>query len=296
MQSEHGATHAGVGDAQRMTPDEIERGYNNRAAVPDHAEWFARWARASDAARAHARGERDVRYGSNPGERLDILLPPGRARGTFVFIHGGYWRALDKAEHAFVAPPFLAAGFAVALLDYDLCPAVTVSDIVDEARRAMTWIAREGARHGLEPSRVVVAGHSAGGHLAAMLHVTDWGASGAAAPAIVGAVTISGLHDLLPMLQFSYNDDIRLDEADALRLSPIRHQPATHAPVLIAVGGDETSEFRRQSRLLWDAWPGHRPRNAADMHVVPARHHFSVVMDYADPQSTLTQQTLALFD
>jgi arylformamidase len=278
-----------------MTPEDIERGYNNRAAVPDFGDWFVRWARASDDARARLRGERDVRYGPNPKETLDILLPAGDARGTFVFIHGGYWRALDKAEHAFIAPPLAAAGYAVALLNYDLCPDVGIDTIVDECTRAIAWIGREGRAHGLEPSRLVIGGHSAGGHLAAMMHVTDWSTRGMPQPAIAGAVSLSGVHDLVPLLQFSFNSDFKLREADALRLSPIHYEPTTTAPILVAAGADETSEFLRQSRLLWDAWPKHRPRAARDFLAVPDRHHFSVVMDYADPGTELTRQTLALF-
>ncbi len=278
-----------------MTDEEVERGYNNRAAVPDYADWFARWAKTSAEVRSGLGAQVDVRYGPNPKQTMDIFVPAGKAHGTFVFIHGGYWRALDKSEHGFVAPVFVDAGYAVAVVNYDLCPDVTIDTIVDECRHAVAWIGRDGAAHGLAPSRLVVGGHSAGGHLAAMLHVTDWNAIGVAPPAIAGAVSISGVHDLTPMLQFSYNADLRLTQADALRLSPIQYRPTTAAPVLVVAGAQETSEFLRQARLLWDAWPQHRPRGARDLLVVPDRHHFSVVADYGDPHSDLTRQTLALF-
>ena len=113
-----------------MSDAEIERGYNNRAAVPEHAEWFARWAKASEEVRSRLAATVDVRYGPNPKETMDVLLPRGKRRGTFVFIHGGYWRALDKSEHTFVATPFIDAGYAVAVVNYDLCPLVTMDVIL----------------------------------------------------------------------------------------------------------------------------------------------------------------------
>ena len=281
--------------APALTAEEVERGYNNRAAVPDHPAWFARWDALSAAARDGLRPQEDVRYGPNPNETLDLFVPPQGARGTLVFIHGGYWRSLDKRQHAFVAPPFVAAGYAVALLNYDLCPAVSIGTIVDECRRALAWIVREGPPRGLRVDRLVTSGHSAGGHLTAMLHATDWTAWGLGSNPITGGVSVSGVHDLAPLVLFSYNADLRLDETEAARLSPIHLQPTTTAPCLIAVGADETSEFLRQSDLLCDAWPRHRPAGVAGVLRVPNRHHFSVIADYADAASALTRATLDLF-
>ena len=279
----------------QYTAESVERGYNNRAAVPEHAEWFARYAAMSTAAREALRPRHDLRYGDGPRETLDLFLPAAPARGTLVFIHGGYWRALDKADFLFVASPFVAAGFAVAAINYDLCPAVSIATIVDECRRAIGWIVRDGARHGASAERIVVAGHSAGGHLAAMLVATPAGAWGRARHPVAGAVSISGVHDLRPLTLFSFNADFRLDDAEAARLSPILARPATEAPVVVAAGADETSEFVRQAQLLWDAWPACRPRGAAGPMLIPRRNHFSVIVDLADPGSALTRATLALF-
>ena len=279
-----------------LTDAEVERGYNNRAAVPDYQAWFDRWAALSDVARAQLRPVEDVRYGPGPKETLDVFAPAQRARGTLVFIHGGYWRSLDKRDHAFVAPAFVDAGIAVANVNYDLCPTVSIATIVDECRRAVAWIVREGARHGLAADAIVVSGHSAGGHLAAMLHATDWRALGLATHPLHGGVSVSGVHDLEPMLQFSFNADFGLTRHEARRLSPIHLQPTTAAPFAVAVGANETSEFLRQADLLWSAWPAHRPRGTADVLRVRERHHFDVIADYADPASLLTRATLALFD
>ena len=277
-----------------LTADEVERGYNNRAAVPEHPQWFARWAELSAAARAALGPRLDLRYGPNPKETLDLFLPAGKARGTFVFVHGGYWRALDKVDHSFVAGPFVAAGIAVAVINYDLCPQVSIATIVDECRRAVAWVATEGAAHGADPGRIVVGGHSAGGHLAAMMLATDWRAIGLARDPLAGAVSLSGVHDLAPMVLFSFNADFGLDAAEAARLSPVNLAPRSRAPLLVAVGADETSEFLRQAVLMWDAWPANRPAGSTGPLALPGRHHFSDVADYADPESALTRATLAL--
>lgn len=279
----------------RLTADEVERGYNNRAAVPDHPQWFERWARASREARERYAPKLDLRYGPGPLETLDLFLPVGKPRGTLMFVHGGYWRALDKSDHSFVAGPFVEEGIAVAVQNYDLCPQVTIATIVDETRRCVAWLAREGAKHGANPTNIVVAGHSAGGHLAAMMLATPSSGFGLERHPVAGAVSLSGVHDLAPMVQFSFNADFRLDDAEAARLSPALLPVASRAPILAAVGADETSEFLRQAQLLWDAWPANRPAGADAPLAIPGRHHFSVVYDYADAQSLLTRRTLALF-
>ncbi len=281
--------------APQLTTDEVERGYNNRAAVADHAQWFARWAAMSAAAFASERVVRDLRYGPAPKETLDLFLPRAPARATFLFLHGGYWRSLDKADHAFVAPPLTAQGIAVAVANYDLCPGVSIAAIVEETARAVAWLAREGPANGAGADRIVVGGHSAGGHLAAMMLARDWRADGFASCPVAAGLSLSGVHDLRPLVRFSGNADFKLDDAEAARLSPALMQPTTTAPLAIAVGGAETGEFLRQAQLMWDAWPVNRPAGMAGPLVVPGKHHFDVVVEHADPGSALTRATLALF-
>ena len=276
------------------TPEFVERGYNNRAAVPDHPRWLALYPQASAQARAALSPQLDIRYGSGPKETLDLFLPRGRARGTFVFLHGGYWRAFDKSDFSFVATPFVAAGLAVAVVNYDLCPDVSIAAIVDECRRAVRWIVREGAAHDA-PGPIVVAGHSAGGHLTAMLFATDWATIGVAEHPVAAGLSLSGVHDLAPIVLSSYNADLKLDDAEAARQSPVLLAPRTRAPLVLAAGADETSEFVRQTRILWDAWPQNRPAGAAAPMLIPGRNHFNVVVDFADAASELTRTALALF-
>jgi arylformamidase len=278
-----------------LTPEFVERGYNNRAAVADHPRWLALYTDWSARARAKLQPKLDLRYGPGPKETLDLFLPTRDPLGTFLFIHGGYWRMLDKSDFSLVATPFVAAGHAVAVANYDLCPAVTIAAIVDQCRRAVTWLIREGPAHGAATDRLVIGGHSAGGHLTAMLFASDWAALGHSRDPIVGGVSISGVHDLAPLVLSSYNTDLKLNATEAARQSPVHLQPRTTAPILLFAGAQETSEFVRQTQLLWDAWPDNRPANADAPTFIRDRHHFNVIVDYADPESELTRATLALF-
>jgi arylformamidase len=279
------------------TDEAIERGFNNRAAVPEHPRWFARFAELSNAAYANAaaagRLRRDLRFGPGPKETLDLFLPAGEVRATLLVIHGGYWRSLDKADHAFVAPPLVAQGYAVAVSNYDLCPAVSIATIVEQTRRAVAFVARESAGRG-GPSRLVVAGHSAGGHLAAMMVATDWRAAGFDRCPVDAAVSVSGVHDLRLLTRASMNVDLKLDLAEAARLSPALLAPVNDTPLLLAVGGDETPEFLRQTALMHDAWPRQRPRVAPAPIVVPGTNHFNVVLELASDDTPLARAVGAL--
>ncbi|MEO8740973.1 MAG: alpha/beta hydrolase [Casimicrobiaceae bacterium] len=272
----------------------IEREYNNRAACPDHPQWFARWAAESAAARTRLVAHLDLRYGSGARQTLD-LFPATRPRGALLFIHGGYWRALDKSFHSFVAVPLVDEGIGVAVLNYDLCPQVGIARIVDECREAVAWLTREGAQHGVSCDRLVIAGNSAGGHLAAMMLATDWSVHNVDPDSIIAALAISGVFDLEPLLQTSLNTDLALDIAAARTLSPIRLAPKVRAPLLLAVGANETSEFRRQTQMMWDGWRDARPQGWTDPCEVPDRHHFSIVSDLGDAKSELSARIRAQF-
>ena len=238
---------------------------------------------------------RDVRYGEGPKQTVD-LFPAERPRGALLFIHGGYWRALDKDDHSFIAPPFVAEGIGVAVVNYDLCPGVRIAHIAEQCRQAVDWLTREGESHGVPAQRLIVGGHSAGGHLTAMMFATDWKARGTSANAIVGGVSISGVFDLEPLVEVSFNSDLGLDLQSAREVSPIRLDPWVDAPLLLAAGADETSEFIRQSRCLWQSWPRCRPRTRDGPLFVPGKHHFSVLTEFADPQSELFAASMGIFD
>ncbi len=256
----------------------IDRQMNLRARWPEHAEYLARWAVDSAETRRRLDGHLDLAYGDTAGERLDLFLPrPGPTRPPLLaFIHGGYWQSLDKGDFSYLAPPFLEAGIAFASLNYDLAPRVTITEIVGQIRRAISWLARHAKTYGFDGERIYVAGHSAGGHLAVMALITDWTAQAAGedmADPIKGACSISGVYELEAVRQSYHQDILNLDAATTRMMSPARLVPERARPLILAVGGDETEEFLRQQEELAAAW---RTRDLAVRVVdLPGRHHFS---------------------
>lgn len=270
-----------------------EREYNARAAIPEHPRIFARWA----ADGAHVRRMRacliDLPYGDTPPERLDYFPTRQDAAPLLVFIHGGYWRSLDKSDFSWLAPHFTQHGVALALTNYALAPAATIEDMVRQQLKALAWLYRNGDRLGFDPERIVLVGHSAGAHLAAMLQAALWPVYAADLPAtlVKGALAISGIYDLAPLLRAPFiNDDLRLDEQRAHRLSPVFIPPATTAPLITAVGVLESAEFRRQTDLIGHAWSGVVARNLP----IPGADHLTVMDQLASPASPLFDAALKL--
>jgi arylformamidase len=280
----------------RFDPAWLDMQYNNRARIPDHAAIFERWQRASVAARDGLAGELDVAYGDGPAEVLDIFPAAEPNSPLLVFIHGGYWRALDKSDLSFVAPTFVQSGATVVVPNYALCPAVSIETIALQLVRAVAWVYRNAARCNGDPQRIVVAGHSAGGHLAAMLLSCQWKAVGSDLPAQVvpAALSISGLFDLEPLRQAPFlKDDLRLTPASARKLSPAFF-PRPAGTLYAAVGANESEEFLRQNTLIQQAW-GNETVPVCES--VPNTHHLDVLHAFVDPESrlnALTRQLLGL--
>ena len=268
----------------------LESEYNNRALVPDHATIFARWRETSNAFHAHADVELDLRYGNAERHRLD-LFHASNPRGTVVFIHGGYWRSLDKSDFSFVAAPFVAHGLSVAAFNYRLCPADRVADAIDDCRAALVWLLTNGHKHGVPVNRVALTGHSAGGHLVSMLFATDWRQRDLDPSRIVGGVALSGVFDLAPLLNCSMNDDLQLDAAAARAASPIHHCSTLAAPLYLAVGASESRAFIEQTRQLQRVWPATCP--FADE--IADRNHFTIVDEFVRPESNAFQFVRRLF-
>jgi arylformamidase len=270
-----------------------EREYNARAAIPEHPQIFARWAETGALTRRRCACMIDLPYGESSGERLDYFPTRRDDAPLFIFIHGGYWRSLDKFDFSWVAPPFVQHGIAVALLNYGLAPATTVEDIVRQQLKAIAWIYRNSDKLRVDPERIVIAGHSAGAHLTAMMMAARWPAYGSDLPAdlVKGALVISGLFDLEPLIDASFvNVDLDLDVSRAQRLSPARMPPATAAPLVTAVGVQESNEFKRQTRLLAHAWKD----NLRAALTLPGTNHLTVCDAVADPDSPLHQAALQL--
>lgn len=265
-------------------PAWLEQQYNNRARVPDHASHFQKWASASAHTREHAPCVLDLRYGDGPNETLDVFPTTVPNAPVLVFIHGGYWRSLDKADHSFVAPSFTADGALVMVPNYALAPSVTIEDIVLQAARAVEWAWRHAAEHGGDPSRIVVAGHSAGGHLAAMMLSCRWKQLADDLPAqlVQGALSLSGLYDLEPLRHTPFlQADLRLTPASVKRLSPAFF-PRPKGKLVTLVGALESEEFLRQNQLIRDVWG---PTAVPVCATVEGADHFSILKHLADPDS-----------
>jgi arylformamidase len=273
------------------TPEWLDAQYNNRARVPDHARIFERWAVASALTRERSSRRLDLRYGEHPKQTLDVFLSPRDRAPVLLFIHGGYWRSLDKSDQSFLAASFVADGAMVVIPNYALCPEVTIETIALQLVEAVRWTVRNAALYGGDASRLVVAGHSAGGHLAAMLLSCDWPSVGLPARAVSAAMAISGLFDLAPVAQTPFlQADLRLTPESVRRLSPAGF-PAPAGPLYTLVGADESEEFRRQNRLLYKAW-GEAAVPVCEE--VAGTNHFTVLHELADPASRMHRLALQL--
>ncbi|UMZ11580.1 alpha/beta hydrolase [Pseudomonas sp. MPFS] len=263
--------------------------YNARASVADYAQYPRLYRALSDAAHARTPCHRDVAYGSGANERLDIFPAAQSGAPVLLFIHGGYWRALSKADSAFMAPALTAAGACVVVLDYDLAPAVTLDQIVDQARRALAWLYRHASEFGGDPQRLYASGSSAGGHLVGMLMAGGWQAGlGVPDDVLRGALPISGLFDLEPLRSTHINEWMQLSVEDARRNSPLFHLPSSGAgELVISHGGLESAEFAWQSASFLKAWRD----SGFTGRMVPAPHknHFDVVLELGQPGTPLYQ-------
>jgi arylformamidase len=249
--------------------------YDASATVDDVTVIFRRWRAWSDEVRAHTLHARDLRYGESADETLDLVVPHTGAP-LVVWFHGGYWRRLHKDDNTFVARGFAPHGVAVAIVNYGLAPAVPLEEIVAQARRSVAWLRANATAHGADPSRIVVAGHSAGGHLAAMCAVD--------AP-VAGVVSLSGLHDLRPVAKSFVNAWLQLDEARAAALSPALLAPAAPVPVTAIAGSREPDVFAQQGRDLVEAWRAH---GCDASYEDSDDDHFTLCERLVDPNDPLT--------
>jgi arylformamidase len=274
--------------------------YNNRARVPDHADYFARWALESQQARDGLTCVLDVPFidpmlgsASPAAPTLDIFLSERPNSPVLLFIHGGWWRSLDKRDHSFIAPPFVEAGITVVIPNYNLCPTVGVDTIAWQMAQVLAWTHRHAAQYGGDARRIVAAGHSAGGHLAAMLLCCDGRKIAPDLPAQMSAsaLSISGVFDMQPLRQTPFlKADLKLTAATARRVSPAFF-PAPRGQLTAVYGELESEEFARQSRLIQTRWG----RTAVPFcEAVPGANHFSVLNELANSKSRLHQQALQM--
>jgi arylformamidase len=273
-------TYAAPPASASNDPAWLDAEYNLRARHPDHADVLERWRTASGLVQRIEPRRLDVRYGEGTGETLDIFPTPHADAPVLVFIHGGYWRTLDKADHAFIAPSFTAQGALVVLPNYALCPVVGIEEIALQMTRALAWVYRHARLYGGDPERISVVGHSAGGHLAAMLLSCRWREVDPALPQhlVTGALAISGVFDLEPLRLAPFvQDDLKLTTASVRRLSPAFF-PRPRRPLYVAVGAEESNEFQRQSALIRAQWG---PTSVPVFETLPALNHYTILHDLA---------------
>jgi arylformamidase len=277
-----------------VTIDPLDREYNPRIGVPDIAGTFARWQQEARAARERLKCRLGLQYGPTSAETLDFFQASGPNRPLLIFVHGGYWRALDKNDFSWIAPAYVAAGFSVAVLNYGLAPVTPLPEIVDQVRRACTWLHRNARELEIDPLHIICSGHSAGGHLAAMMLATDWTRIAPDLPAqpLSGAVAVSGLFDLAPVARAPFvREDLRLDESLVRELSPALLPLHNDIPLVLAVGALETAEFHRQSQLLADHWPRAFRPPLLDL---PECNHYSACEALAAPGAALFQTVCSI--
>jgi arylformamidase len=282
-------------------PAWLDAQYNNRARVADSAAQLAGWADASKHARDGSRKKLlDIAYGDGPNETLDIFPAAVADAPVLVYIHGGYWRSLDKSDFSFVAPSFVADGAMVVVPNYALCPAVTMEDIALQMVKAVAWTWRHAAECGGNPQRLALVGHSAGAHLAAMLLSCRWKQVGDDMPPqpLAGALAISGLYDLEPLRHTEFlQADLKLTPSQVARCSPAffpRPKVGANSGRLYAVvGADESDEFLRHNQLIRDQWG---PTAVPVCETVPGKNHFTILESLADPKGRLHDLALRLLD
>ena len=252
--------------------------YNNRARVPENPSLIAGWARDAAAYR-ETHPPKAIAYGVGERHRID-LFSGGDTGSIVVFIHGGYWQALDNSFFSHLAGGLNAHGIGVAIPSYDLCPDVTIERIIAEMREACRELAKLGRS-------LVVSGHSAGGHLAACMLATDWPALDASVPAdlVVAAYAISGLFDLGPLVETSINNALRLDHAAARDASPLFWKAPARGSLDAVVGENESAEYFRQSHTIVERWSG--AGIATRFGTVPNANHFTAIAPLADPDSAM---------
>lgn len=262
-----------------MSQVEIDAAFNNGAVVPELPTIREDWLRRSQAIRAAYPDYMDLQYGERPRQRLDLFFAAARNAPTIAYIHGGYWQANDKENYAYVAEGPLAHGVNVAIVEHTLTPHVTMTELVAEIRHAVEWLYRNLGSYGADPSRLILSGHSAGGHLTAMLLDS---------PFVRYGISISGLFDLQPIRLSYLNKNLRLDDDEAERNSPVRGVKSAQFPILVTYGDDELPELQRQSIEFAEVCGSNG--FSAKLLPLPGANHFTAVEALARPNGVLARK------
>ena len=265
----------------------LEKGYNVRLLVDDFDGLIEKWSKWSEDFRANADSSLNCQYGDGEKDKLDIFRCGKPNAPLFIFIHGGYWERGDKSIYSFIAQSFLSSGIDVALIGYQLCPGASMTNIVDKIREAIVWIWNNADEYSISKNRINVSGHSAGGHITGMILATDWKEVSKNLPdnLVKTGIPISGLYQLNPIRETTIADALGLDDAESLALSPHFFEPQTQAPILVTLGGGETSEFHWQTDNFVNKWKGFKA--SLDYFAEPDVDHFGVVERLANLESQI---------
>jgi len=265
--------------------------YNPRPVVADHLEIMDGWKNKSVVARAQSNCLIDLAYGSDNDERVDIFLTKKKNAPCLIFIHGGYWRASDKTEFSFIAKAYADAGATVFVVNYGLAPRLKLEMIIQQIHRATQWVYEHAKEYGANPEELYLSGHSAGGHMTTMMMCSSWNKQPNLK--IKGGFSISGLYDLEPLIYASFiNPVLQLDLVCAKALSPIYQQLKPSIPFWTCVGGDESSEFHRQNKLIAATWPDSFQGDI----VMPRHNHFTIMDAMADTSTPLFQGIIKMLN
>ena len=279
-------------DYDLYSDQDLSRQMMPRIAVPDHEHWLAQDLALSEDLKGRVSLIPDQRYGDGPRQVAD-LFPATRPGGPIVlFFHGGFWRTLSKDHVGHVAGPLVEGGAAVVLPGYDLCPTVSLHAVVAEARQALLWTRQQARRLNADPDRIYIAGNSAGAHLAAMLMTENWARHGLSRAPIAGAILVTGIYDLRPVLRTQVNEDVRLTPDDVLLLSPQFLPLGCRVPAIVAAGAAEPPLWIEQSRRF----AAKLSATGADVRLMemPGLHHFSITHSLSDATAPLTRAILDL--
>jgi len=271
--------------------------YNNRGRFPDTADCKAAQVVGSDEAKAEYECRLDVRFGDGETDLLDIYIAEGEdPRPIHVFFHGGYWKSNTKNDFGFVAKPFVPHGVTTIVVEYPLIPSVRMGTLIDRCCVSMEWVWRNAESFGGDKSNITISGHSAGGHITAMMMQTDWPSYGDELPKdlVKGGCSISGVSDLDPVRLSFQNDELQFSTEEAAEFSTLFMDPKHPGPFIAMAGGIEGPEFIRQTTELADAW------SAKGMDVkgwiMEGKHHFTTINQYLDPESELSRAVRGLIE
>jgi arylformamidase len=270
------------------TQSELDSLYDTSRHGADVGAYLQDFEHTSEKVRREAPALLDVPYGTHPRERLDVFPSASADAPVLLFFHGGYWRASNKERYSYIAQGVVPLGLTLVVVEYALLPGVTMSQLLDQCKRAVAFVHRRGSKWGCDPMRMYLSGHSAGGHIVADLMATAWQQDFAMpAEAIRGGLALSGLFDLEPIQHSYLNETLQLSSEDVRQHSPVRLPPTVAAPLHLSVGSDEGAEFVRQASVMRAQWES---RNAQiDLTVHPGHNHYSLVASLGDSSSAVCQ-------